>query len=215
MREGNTRGLLGQGSLAAAWVRQSPALWHRCDRGGRQAGDGIVGLRGAGGDAERHWRGLDEMRRCPVKGTLSFTTQLQEWRNAPISFKRTFPSRWHLKQRVLAEVSRFRRPGRSDRLSTPASPDGSAARHGFAGRLFVSRIVQSRLPNCPWWSWCARQDFARSHRSSSNVFLLISECTRCVCGTKVPVFDRSPGNEALWARNSASGERRIATPGTR
>ena len=145
MRKVRTLGLLGTGVIGGGWAAR--ALHFGIDVIAADVKPEMEEwIRGAVANAEPALARLTSAP-LPPKGTLFFTTDLKNMAERADFIQENIPEQLPLKQRILAEVSRFAAPDVVIASSTRASPDRLGRRRP---ERFWSRIRSIRFIYCPW-----------------------------------------------------------------
>src|SRR3984957_14934473 len=212
MRRGKTLGLLGTGGIGGGWAAR--ALHFGIDVLAADVKPEMQAwIRGAVDNAEGALSRLT-FAPLPPKGTLSFTTDLRSMARQVDFIQENIPEQLELKQRVLADVSRWAAPDvliasstsglmPSDLQRDMQAPERFFVSHPFnpvyllplgalgggAGtppppRGFWLRIRSIRSFGCHWWSWWAGPAPRPRRSTRPATSTATSACMRCACGAR-------------------------------
>ena len=183
MRKVKTLGLLGTGVIGGGWAAR--ALHFGIDVIAADVKPEMEEwIRGAVANAEPALSRLTDAP-LPPKGKLSFTTDLKVMAQRADFIQENIPEQLPLKQRMLAEVSRYADPAVIIASSTSGlTPSRLAARYGRARALLGGSSLQSRLFVAVGRAGRRAEDPRKAPSMRPPRSSPISACTRCMCGVR-------------------------------
>lgn len=184
MRKVRTLGLLGTGVIGGGWAAR--ALHFGIDVIAADVKPEMEEwIRGAVANAEPALSRLTSAP-LPPKGTLLFTTDLKTMAQRADFIQENIPEQLPLKQRILAEVSRFAAVDVVIASSTSGLTPTDLARDMVAPERFLVAHPFNPVYLLPLVELVGGEKTAPAAVEAAAKFLPTLACTRCGCGARCP-----------------------------